>query len=63
MKHKYTKEQIKECISYLGYGVKEGYIDESAAQEIIRKKDWKYVYEMIDRADAYADAAIRGEQP
>lgn len=44
---KYTKEQVKECMDYLGYGYKEGFIDEQEVAEILKSKDWIRVYEMM----------------
>jgi hypothetical protein len=53
---KYTQEQKEECINYLGYCVKEGYMDEYEAKLLIENKDWKEVYNIMDRADNYADS-------
>ena len=36
----YTPEQIKECKDYLGYCVKEGGLDMSESEEIIKNKDY-----------------------
>ncbi len=52
---KYTKDQITECKDYLGYGVKEGYISEDICQDIIKRKAWNEVYEMMAIGDDYAN--------
>ena len=49
------KKKEKECKKYLGYCYKEGCIDESEAKEIIKNRDWDAVYEMMSKAEAYAD--------
>lgn len=60
-KEKYTAKQIAECKHYLHYCVKMGALDIDEAQEIVRNEDWDYVYEMMFRADAHADAQRKGE--
>ena len=37
----------QEYVDYLGYGVKEGWIDEDLAQEIIENGEWQKVREMM----------------
>ena len=51
----YTKAQIKECKDYLGYSVKEGYLDEDVALDLIRTKNWDEVYHIMDMGDYYAN--------
>lgn len=51
----YSDKHIAECIAYLNYSCKEGYLDEEVAKDIIRRKAWKEVYDMMDRGDAYAN--------
>ena len=60
-KMEYTQKQIDDLIDYLGYCVKEGYLDDGMAFELIRTKDWRSIDEMRDKADAYAEAMIKGE--
>lgn len=55
-KKKYTAIQIRECIHYLAYGVKEGYIEPEIADEILENSDWDAVYQMMHKAEAMADA-------
>ena len=40
-------------IHYLNYGVKNGYISDDVAEEIIKNEDWGEVEKMMDLADAY----------
>ena len=47
----YKLEHIKECKDYLNYSVKHGFMDEDMAQEMIDKKDWKAIYDLIDQGD------------
>lgn len=54
-------------VHYLNYGVKEGYIDEDLAEEIIEKGQWYKVEEMMDRGDSYepdfnADEELYGNE-
>lgn len=51
----YSDAHIEECIDYLGEAVKEGYIDQEVADELIAKKDWAIVYEMINKGDGRAN--------
>lgn len=55
MNKKYTKKQIQEFIDYLGLAVKEGYVDESFAHEVIRHKAWGEVEEYMAKGDYYAN--------
>jgi len=48
-------EPYKEYIEYLGYGVKEGYIDESVAKEIIDNEEWEVVEQMMFRGEEIAN--------
>ena len=51
----YKLEHIKECKDYLNYSVKHGFMDEDMAQEMIDKKDWKAIYDLIDQGDFLAN--------
>jgi len=53
MTKKYSPEQIKECKDYLNFSVKEGYLDEDSAQDLIRTENWYAVYHMMDEGDFY----------
>ena len=46
---------IKELKQYLSYGVKEGYIDEDYARDLVKRKAWKEVLDLMGRGDAYED--------
>ena len=52
---KYTKAQVEECKNYLNFSVEEGYLDEDAAQDLIRTKNWFAVYHMMDEGDYAAN--------
>ncbi len=52
---RHTKTNVKECMDYLRYCYKEGTIDESEVAEIIKTKDWDRVYNMMAKADAFAN--------
>lgn len=52
---KYTQAQIKECKDYLSLSVKEGYLDESTARDLVERKAWKEVYDMMSLGDFYAN--------
>jgi len=52
---RHTKTNVKECMDYLGYCYKEGAIDEPEVAEIIKTKDWDRVYNMMAKADAFAN--------
>ena len=54
-KMKYTEAQKKECIEYLQYCAKEGFIDPEEALEMIKKEQWKEIYDEMDRGDYYAN--------
>lgn len=54
-KNKYTVDQIDDLIDYLGYCVKEGYLDSDIALDLIMTKDWKGIDEMRDKGDALAN--------
>jgi len=55
---KYTRKQIDEFIFYIGFSVKEGYMEPEEAKEILDKKDWKKVEYLMDQGDYYANEAI-----
>lgn len=40
-------------VSYLHYGVKNGYIDSEVAEEIVEKGEWWRVEDMMDKGDEY----------
>lgn len=46
-------EDTQQYVDYLGYGVKNGYIDSEVAEEIIEKGEWYKVEEMMDKGDDY----------
>lgn len=46
-------KDTQQYVDYLNFGVKEGYIDEDEATEIIAKGQWDKVERMMDMADAY----------
>ena len=48
-------EPYKEYIEYLGYGVKEGYIDEGVALEILKNEEWEKVEEMMFKGEELAN--------
>lgn len=48
---RYTHAQIKECHEYLGYCIENGSLDKDIAEEIIKQKDWNYVYKIMNSAD------------
>jgi hypothetical protein len=52
---KYTKEQIKECKDYLGFSVKEDYLDEDSALDLIRTENWEEVYHLMNEGNYYAN--------
>jgi hypothetical protein len=52
---RYTEAQTKECMDYLNYAVKEGYMSAEEALELVAKQDWKEVYEMMDKGDSNED--------
>lgn len=52
---RYTKEQKQECVDYLNYSCKEGYIDESLAEALIRTRSWEAIYELMARGDDWAN--------
>jgi hypothetical protein len=51
----YSDKHIAECIAYLQFSVKNGNISEEQANELIKKKDWKAVYDLMDKGDAIAN--------
>lgn len=53
---KYTKEQITECKAYLSYCVKHGAMDELEAGELVKNKEWKRIYDLMDYAEYLADS-------
>ena len=52
---KYNAKQIKECKDYLNLSVKEGYLSEDSAQDLIRTENWDEVYHQMDMGDYYAN--------
>lgn len=46
-------EDTQQYVDYLGYGVKNGYIDSEVAEDIIEKGEWYKVEEMMDKGDDY----------
>lgn len=56
----YKDAYINGLISYLNYCVKEGYIEEETAEEIVIDKDWARVEKIRDDADAFAEAIMEG---
>jgi len=57
----YTTEQIQECKAYLGYCVKNGGIGEDVVQDLIDRKDWSEVYDMMEYGEYLADSERKGE--
>jgi hypothetical protein len=51
----YSDTHIEECIDYLKEAVGEGNLDPDVATELIAKKDWATVYEMIHKEDDHAN--------
>ena len=51
----YTPLQIKECKHYLWFSVKEGYISEDTEQDLLKRKAWEKVYQMMNLGDFYAN--------
>ena len=58
----YSDAHIKECIDYLNFSVKEGNLDCDTADDIVRRKAWKEVYDMMDKGDFYANEDESEEQ-
>lgn len=52
----------QDCIDYLWYGVKEGYIDEQYAEELIANEDWDTVYGMMEAGEEYANSDIEEDE-
>lgn len=46
-------EDTQEYVDYLEYGVKEGWIDEDLANELIENEEWEKVRDMMFRGDEY----------
>ena len=51
----YNEKQINELIDYLGECVKESYLSEESALELILTKNWKEIDKMREMGDAYAN--------
>lgn len=51
----YSIGQLQDMHDYLGYSVKEGYLDESVAEDIENRQAWNEVEEMMWKGDEYAN--------
>lgn len=59
-----NKMNVKFCLDYLNYAVKEGFVDEDFAEQLMDRPypeliEW--TKRNIDLGDAYAEAFIKGE--
>jgi len=56
--------KLIQAINYINYSVKEGYLTEEQAEDLMNLK-WQdtvtEVEKMIDRADNWAESVIKGE--
>jgi len=58
----YTPNQIKECKQYLWFSVKEGYMGEEEAEDLLKREAWEEVYHLMNLGDYYAnDMEERGD--
>ena len=57
----YSDKHIGEYVRYLQYSVKHGYMDEEVANDIIRRKAWGEVQELMELGDEAANDNEREE--
>lgn len=57
----YSDKHIADFIAYLNYSVKHGGMDESVANDIIRRKAWNEVEDLIEIGDELANDNEREE--
>ena len=50
-----TQAQKDELARYLTYCVKDGFIDNDDALELIRNEKWDEIQYLMDKGDAYED--------
>lgn len=51
----YTIGEIQDLFDWLGFNIKEGYIDEEIAEELLETKNYKEIERLRDMADMYSN--------
>lgn len=54
----YTLEQVQDLYDWMNWNVKEGYLDEDIANDIIDAQDWDEASRLRDLGDLFAESIL-----